>query len=395
MKKSKILLVAVLAVVLCFVCIFTQTFSWFTLPKNMEGDSLQLNGYDYNASTGSDISVVTYESNDDGETFGDTPVTYLSNSTGIEAGKRKYYRTDIINASDSAQNVSVYLSNLEIPENSNGNFYLGVNSPLKTYKAYGILDSQRVIRQVNKKNVYVGFVSTVKYNIPSDYMIHYWNDSGLTGDEFVTSSKIGTGNYTVSEYSNYTESYNMYPVTIPYDAKKMKLKHKNGYDRYAGDNNDIDSKNTVIWFHYDNNYHAAYMISGVAAGIDSFYSSATVLKDETINIAATGQGTITYSSSNEDIATVSSSGEVKGVNVGSAKITVTSQGAYGDTITSTCTVIVASDDNNHVDVPIVTNLRVGAASDDGATVESVYWYIKNDSETGVLQYTISDLYVTL
>ena len=61
MKKSKIVLVTVLAFVLCFVCLATQTFSWFTLPRSMNGDSLQWSEIAYNASTGSGITIATYE----------------------------------------------------------------------------------------------------------------------------------------------------------------------------------------------------------------------------------------------------------------------------------------------------------------------------------------------
>lgn len=395
MKKSKILLVAVLAVVLCFVCITTQTFSWFTLPRENKGDSLQWSEIAYNASTNTGITMATYESTDDGKTFGETAVTSLTNSsTGIAAGNRKYYRTDITNSSTSAQSVSLYLSSLGITTGSSGNFYLGVNSPLRTYKEFGTTSSQKVVSEVNKKNVYVGFNTTQTYTA-SDYKIYYWNGSGLEGDEYVTSDKIGTGTYTVSSYSNYTETYNMYPVTIPYSADAMNLQYNNGYVYDAGNNNDIDAKNTVIWFHYGNAYHSAYMKSGEAAGIKSFYSSATVAKGATTNIAATGQGTISYSTSNSSIATVSSSGVVTGVGTGTATITVTSKGVYGDTITSTCKVTVTAGGTTYSDVPIVTNLRIGPRSSESNTTESVYWYIKNDAETGTLKYTISDMYVTL
>lgn len=69
---------------------------------------------------------------------------------------------------------------------------------------------------------------------------------------------------------------------------------------------------------------------------------------------------------------------------------------YSDKIVKTITVNVyseSSDDQSFV--PVVTNVRVpGASADGAASVESVFWYIKNDSDT-TLSYTIGSLDLTL
>ena len=98
------------------------------------------------------------------------------------------------------------------------------------------------------------------------------------------------------------------------------------------------------------------------------------------------------------VATVNSTtGVVNGVKAGTATITATSTGVYGDTITAECTVtVLAKESNEKTDVPIITNLKVNGISDVGEpATESIYWYIKNDSSSGPLTYTIEDVYLTL
>ncbi len=394
MKKSKILIIAVLAVVLCFVCITTQTFSWFTLPRENKGDSLQWSEIAYNASTNTGITMATYESTDDGKTFGETAVTSLTNSsTGIAAGKRKYYRTDITNSSTSAQSVSLYLSSLGITTGSSGNFYLGVNSPLRTYKEFGTTSSQKVVSQINKKNVYVGFNTNQTYT-PTSYQVHWWdnNNTSYNGDATVSSYLGKTGSYLNS-------NYNMAYATIPWDANAIKL--RSGDTWYGdSDNTNIDSENTICVYYWDNATKVDYEMSDFAAGLDTYYSSASVAAGNTIDLGvstSTSRYTsIKFTSSNTSVATVNSTtGLVTGVAAGTSNITVTVYGDYGDLISATCKLTVTAGGTTYSDVPIVTNLRIGPRSSESNTTESVYWYIKNDAETGTLKYTISDMYVTL
>lgn len=398
MKKSKIILVALLSVVLCLLCVFSTTFSWFTRPRSLLGDSLEWNSDNpCNVSkSGSDVTMVTYESTDDGKTFGDTPVTSFSNNSDIEGGKRKYYRTDITNSGSYAQSVSLYLSSLSFPTNFQGTFCLGVNGPLKTYKNYtpSSMRDQKISSSVKLKNVYVGFNVNQEYT-PSDYKMHWWNDQGSEGDSDIEPfSKLNK-----SDVSYNNSNYNMTYSTIDWVATKGKMWHpSSNYWGYADDNTDINTYNTFYMYYWENNYHVDYVQSGKAAGLNTFYSSASVKVGNTISLAATGQGTITYSSSNSEVASVSTTGVVRGGRAGTATITATSTGIYGDTVKSTCEVTVYNSSQYLLsDVPIVTNLKVAAGSDteSGYTTESVYWYIKNDSNTRGMRYTISDIYLTL
>lgn len=393
MKKLKIIVVSLLAVILCIMCVTTSTFSWFTRPKNKSGSHLAL-GFDYDVSTGNGITMRTYASTDDGKTYVETAgsvITDFSNADGLAAGARVCYRTDIINNGDAPQSVSLYLTKLEFPEDTAGSFYLGVNGPLKTYKNYygdSSLTSDRRAVTINKKNVYVGFYDANTYT-PTDYQIHWWDSSKSSYN----------GNSEVQPYLNSgkatgtwnNKTYKMSYATIPWDSNAIKL--RNGDNWYGNDNTNIATNNTVA---FDGN--SAYVKSGVSAGIKSFYSSASLKVEGSIDLAAEAQGkTITYSSSNKDVATVDDNGTVKGVSAGTSVITVTATGTYGDVMTASCTVTVSSADGNaKSDVPVVTNVKVDGRYADGEPgVESVYWYIKNDSSSGPLKYTIEELYLTL
>lgn len=393
MKKLKIIVVSLLAVILCIMCVTTSTFSWFTRNQNtpsIQGDRLGLD-FNYDISTGTDVTMRTYASIDDGKTYVETAgneITDFSNADGLAAGARVCYRTDIINSGDAPQSVSLYLTKLEFGEGTSGSFYLGVNGPLKTYKNYygdSSLTSDKRAVTINEKNVYVGFYNANTYT-PTDYQIHWWDSSksSYNGNSEVHAyfdpDKTGTWN---------DKTYKMSYATIPWDANAIKLRQ--GDTWYGNDNTDIVTYNTVA---FDGN--SAYVESDKSAGINTFYSSATLKVGDIIDLAAVAQGTVTYTSSNTSVATVDKNGNVSGVSSGTSVITVTATGTYGDVMTASCTVTVSSaDGNTKSDVPVVTNVKVDGKYADEPGVESVYWYIKNDSSSGPLKYTIEELYLTL
>lgn len=398
MKKSKLILVTVLALVLCLLCVTTSTFSWLPRPKEDKGNSLAWN-LSYETSVGKDITMTTYALPENGREPDDphaqlTEVTEFSNSEGIDPGHRKYYRTDIINSGSEAQSISLFLSSLSGLDSTNGKFCLGVNGPLRTYRNYSDISSEagsKIEKIINEKNVYVGFNVNQTYT-PQNYAVHWWQ----TGNDNYNGDSQVQPYFSPNQQGDYANSkYNMSYATIPYDANAVKLRQDNNW--YGGNNEDLANKNTIIVYSDNGNVNTDYQKSSLAAGIESFYSSAAVTAGDTIDLAAKGHtDTFSYTSSNASVATVSSTGMVTAIKAGHTTITVTSTGAYGDKITATCwlTVHDSVDPGAIFDVPIVTNVKVAPKTEAGNTVESVYWYIKNDGSVA-LTYSIGDIYLTL
>ena len=134
MKKSKFAIVIALGLVLCLLCGVTTTFSWFSRPRTESGDSLRWSGQ-YKISNGQNISIKTVESSDDGSTFGENAVTDFGGS--LEAGKRRYFCTEISNSGNTEQNVSLFIKGLKTSGTASASgLYVGVNKPLKTYRSY-------------------------------------------------------------------------------------------------------------------------------------------------------------------------------------------------------------------------------------------------------------------
>lgn len=396
MKKSKFTLVIVLGLVLCLLCGTTTTFSWFNRPDVQKGDSLSWHG-DYNVTNGNNITAVTYAASEaDGSVYETTQFDFSSlQNVSVRAHETKYFCTEVKNTGAAPQSISLFLSNSETNKLS-----VGVNSPLRTYRRV-TSDSQtsyvsKTQYNVNKKNVYVGFVSNKSYD-PSQYGIWYWNNNGIFGGAGVINKKLGEKNYTTANTSHngYTEKYDVYAAQIDYNADSMYLYYQKKDTKFdGGENHDIGNKNTVIWYEYDRSYHSSYVVSGTAAGISSFYSKAEAVVGKTLDLSATAQGTVTYTSSNTDVATVTNNGKVTANKAGKTTITVTSTGAYGDVITAECQLTVSKEPVKSSYIPIVTNMKIEGATDSNPAVTKVYWYIKNDTQNDA-EYLLGDVQISL
>ena len=408
MKKSKFAIVIALGLVLCLLCGVTTTFSWFSRPREESGNSLGWSGQ-YKISNGKNISIKTVESNDDGTTFDENPVTDFGGP--LEAGKRRYFCTEISNSGNAEQNVSLFIKGLKTASASG--LYVGVNKPLKTYRSYNDI--------VGSNSTYTK-TSLEKYRFYLDTNnVSSWKDS-------TTTIKIRYGTGDASKNPNWQgnpivmtpisgQNTRVLYVDVPKTAKVVQF--------YANDvNTGANATPYMLLKAYcpnlavDNCYKFTLQTNPGAFGnhncdtcsfgnpltecanFANYYSSISIPLDRKFNaglVAGTdyvGNG-ISYSSSSNGVFTVDANGVITPVAEGNAELTTTIKGgAYGDTYSVTTEISVTSASTDSIDTPIVTNLEIKPKATDGPTVSKVYWYIKNESSS-TITYTLDDVHISL
>lgn len=383
MKKSKFTLVIVLGLVLCLLCGTTTTFSWFNRPDVQKGDSLSWHG-DYNVTNGKNITAVTYAAlKPDGSEYSAVPFDFKTPTT-VPAHETKYFCTEVKNTGTAPQSISLFLNNSETNKLS-----VGVNSPLRTYRRF-TSDSQttsyvtKTPSNVNEKNLYIA----TNVDDPTKYTMHTWKnvDTDPTDKEL--------SGYIEGESVNYDNvDYKISYVTISTEHDHAKLWLGIGDSKkWFGNDLVITAQNNTYVF--KENESTAMKQSDPSAGISSFYSRAEAVVDETFDLGAKAQGTVTYTSSNTGVATVDGKGLVTAKKAGKTTVTVTSTGAYGDVITAKCELTVSKKPAKSLYIPIVTNMKIEGTTDSDPVVTKVYWYIKNDTASDA-EYSLGDLQISL
>lgn len=379
MRKTRIIAILCLSLILCFLCVTTNTFSWFTRPKEGNGNSFSWSKNSYNQTSSKNFDVKTYEMTSEEGVYGTESISKISKN--IPAGKRLCYKTEIKNLDEQTdqtskifQTVSLYLSGVD--SNDYANTYVGVNNPMKTYKHLQSNTGNKVINDINKKNVYVGFNIHNDFN-PADFSVHYWGDGVTPGNSVVASD------YQHGTIDAFKSKYYLYHAEIPYDATCVKPRLKNNDTYYGSDNTNANTNNLIgIFINSSGNTDADYASTGEGAGIKQFYSLATVSVGKTIDLSAIAQGKITYAVENDNIATVDSNGVVTGKAVGQTKLTLTVTGAHGDTQTANCRLVVTDETKKLISVPVVTNVKIYPYNKTSKeNLVTVYWYIKNEGSS--------------
>ena len=389
MKKSKFTLVIVLGLVLCLLCGTTTTFSWFNRPGVLKGDSLSWHG-DYNVTNGKDITAVTYDaSKPDGSEYSTDPFNFKTPTT-VSAHETKYFCTEVTNTGNTPQSISLFLNNSDTNTLS-----VGVNSPLRTHRRF-TSDSQttsyvtKTPSNVNEKNLYIA----TNVTDPTIYTMHTWKN----GTDSISDTDLN--GYIEGKSVNYDNvDYNISYVTIPTEHDHAKLWHDNGNSKewFGFDLQITDQNNTYVFFEEKEKIKFTTMKhSDPSAGISSFYSKAEAVVGEKFDLSAKAQGTVTYTSSNPNVATVTNDGKVTANKAGTTTVTVTSTGAYGDKITAKCNLTVSKEPVKSSYIPIVTNMKIEGkgTADSDPVVTKVYWYIKNDTQNDAV-YSLGDMQISL
>lgn len=406
MKKSKFAIVIALGLVLCLLCGVTTTFSWFSRPREESGNSLRWSGQ-YKISNGQNISIKTVESSDDGTTFDENTVTDFGGS--LQAGKRRYFCTEISNSGNAEQNVSLFIKNLKTSSTASASgLYVGVNKPLKTYRSYTDI---------------VGSGSTYTKTSHGKYRFYFDTNNVLSWKDSATTIRIryGTGDVTTPKWQGDPivmtpisgQSTRVLYVDVPVTAKVVQF--------YANDDNTgANATSYMLLKAYCPNLAYKFTLQTnpgafgnhncdtcsfgnpltECANFANYYSSISIPLDRKFNaglVAGTDYvgSSISYSSSKKSVFTVDTNGVITPVAEGTAKLTTTiTGGEYGDTYSVTTEISVTSASSDSIDTPIVTNLEIKPTAADGPTVSKVYWYIKNDSSS-TITYSLDSVYISL
>lgn len=435
MKKSKVILAIVLAVVLLITILSVPTFSWFSRPHRKSGEQMVLNSdNEYTAYNGKNVTISTMSSTTgrtDSYTAPVTNSTGLSGS-GITTHNRKYFCSTITNGSGAEQNVSLYANTLSIPtgasSGANGTLALGVNGPTRSYRDYSSLATKTSFSTRDAMRVYF---QKPKYNTPNGWsgteFYICWNEDTNTGIESLDA--LGSnGTYYKMTYCGEKDNYYNYYVDIPKTATHAFFACENWAEGKQQSDLTADNwkkRTQTLWnlggdgqtqlqskvyqltstvTNGNTQVHTPpYNVDG--ACINNYYNTIFVTTGSTFNAALSNTtniplrtdyvanyiGSLEYYSGDTSVFTVDkTSGVITPVGAGEAKLYTKAVGSsYSDSQQVETTVKVTATANYVFnDVPIVRNVKIPA----GESVD-VYWYVINNSETTNLRYTIDSLYI--
>lgn len=408
MRKRRLIVILCLSLILCFMCVTTNTFSWFNRTEE-SGKTLVLNDRKYNKSDKKSLSsdTGTFSSTTYMQKDGEYTEEVKNNSIdalAIESGDRQCFKTEIVSTSENttdktAQNVSLYLSG--VSSDNNSMTYVGVNNPMRTYKS--LPSKQAIISDtfsLNSRVFYLGFNKFPKYT-PSQYKLRYYYDKNNYGDVVLSANATGTGNDKGSVLKDFGEieitqlnyTYRTFAVVIPYSYTGAQLWHDGVKDDfYEEKNDDIDINNYMGLWNNGNDLTTNVNV-GQSASIKC-PSKITINKGGSCDLSSYFKGNkVEYKSNDENIAKVTDN-KLNGIGAGSTSIDVTCTGVLGETMTATLNVEVQNVVEKFENVPVVTNMEVVPSTRDKQNVLTVYWYIKNTGSDSI-NVSVDKINVTL
>ena len=405
MKTTKKLVAIMLITVLAVSAAVSSTYAWYSHNKSANGTRMNLSEENTPVSLKSASDCVSYETyitNEKGENTG----TAAASISVTPTEKVKYYKTTFTNSGDN--DVMVDLAALNLPNDAN--FYIGTISPTLNEKAYASRamrnkvsdDTVRVYFKTHSShNKYWGNYTNVFYpnnavgssnGTTNDFNLAYtvgttetlvrMNQCRINNSSNVDSTDDGTGRNDVYYYdvpANATSFYffnhwylcaatdrNWNRTTDITDLTAGKLYYLNGgnvdgqWKAYSV--RDVDTDLVAV-----NQYYSALRMS-YGTGV---FSDVTLHKTgEEENFIPEYYGSqISYSSSNTNVAQINPDGIITPVNPGTATITTTITGKYGDSRQVTTTLEIPTVVSQ---IPIIKNLRIPA----GESV-AVDWYALN------------------
>ena len=444
MKKSKVIIAIVLAVVLVIVCMNVPTFSWFSRPHGQDGEKAMFGGsdgtYHINAFNGKNVAVSTMGSatGADGTYTTDCNGNNACSGSDVLNNNRKYFCTTLTNNSGSVQNVSLYARTLSIPTSTNnGSLALGVNGPTRSYHDYSALATPSTDANRNEMRIYFEKDNGIEGWKGTEFYICYNEDPDTSVESL--DGKGSNGQWRKMQHVGGDSNPNQYFADIPSTATHAFFAvegwdyHNNGqpdnslrsqtlYNLKSDGQDPTHSKLYKITS--DTNtagnhlvHTPPYSVTGncinhyykdifVATGSGNSFNAALSglpLRSDTYTVGTTTYqynanyiGTLKYYSGNDSVFTVDvDTGVITPVGAGEAILyTKSTGGSYPDEQQVETTVHVTADANYVFnDVPIVKNIEIPASTVNDANIVKVYWYVINNSPSKALSYTIDNVYI--
>lgn len=414
MKTTKKLVAIMLITVLAVSAAVSSTYAWYSHSKLANGTRMNLSEADLPVSLKTENNCVSYE-------------TYISNERGEKtdiaassinvtpAEKVKYYKTTFTNSGNN--DVMVDMAALNLPNDAN--FYIGTVSPTINEKAYA---SRAVRNKVSDDTVRVYFKT---HSIHSKYWGSYTN-------AFNPNNQVGSSNGTTNDFNL---AYTVGTTETLVQMNQCKKIVNNVETTNVDSTNDGTGRSDVYYYdvpanatsfyffnHWylcsatDRNWNRTTDITDLTAGrlyylnggsvdgqwkdytvrdvdtdlvaVNQYYKSLRtsygtgVFSDVTLHKTGDDENfipeyygeTISYSSSNPNVAQVNRDGIITPVSSGTATITTTITGKYGDTRQVKTSLDIPAVISQ---VSIIKNLRVPA----GESI-AVDWYaLNNDPST--------------
>ncbi len=426
MRTTRKLIVLCLAALMACLTMMPSTFSWYDHNAEEDAGYMQYSRQNLPVSGSSNLSASTIAVDKNGvATNGNTTVSNVNFSSADT--KIQYYKTTLTNTSNSHD----AYGDLEVGNllNKEG-IRVGITSPVINEKGFSISRTPK-----SNSTVRIYFIPYDRKKGSDDYW-HFWYNK-----EYNDSTNSST--YHNNDYWDMNVRY--YVGSTPTDVRMTGAPNTNNSDfKVSGTNDnaykvyyaDLPSNTTSFFFHnhwYDDNDEnkdwnrtqdinelvpgTVYRLTGEkiddsyklhdtiyresVAELMSYYSEVQLDLDGHIYISlkkpdeitnpedesADYYGTsISYSSSNNNVATVDRDGLVTAAssisgNTATATITATIQGALGDTITCQTKVTVSK----YIEqMPVAQNILVEA----GKSVD-IYWYVVNETtDTGTIADSI-------
>ena len=357
------------------------------------------------------LTMTTYKADKNSKQIGGEITTFGN----IETGKTQRYITKIKNNGANAVSVDLGMSNIT----NDSKVSVGVCSPVINEKSYA---SRAAVNKVDwdynviyfePRTHYDWWKQGVNYNAPNspyfnlqNNIVYNFDTNTVTGNNDMNLEyQVGATPHQMAlqECPNQDNSYTVYRAFIPTEAdslfffnhyyvtedKNMEwnrtptisdfyegrtyylagTENSNGYNNKDISYHDSFTETNLCVYHY---YNTATMSVGKTADIG--------LKKGTKEMLNTAEDfdylgkSIIYSSSNTNIATVSKDGLITAKGSGTATITTTITGEYGDTVELETKVNIPQSISQ---VPIAQNIKIEADEE-----AEIIWYVKNSKASG-------------